>query len=616
MQTSKQNSINSLFSEMHRHVSLLLQEIPPLLASSIGDKETSAEDKTAFFQLQKLPSRHLEIDDKPVIICAFVGPSGSGKSTIFNLLTGLKTPAGGAVRPMTFASTVAIPQEIYQSFDADAIFPGFNLVELTSPGDLRNRNIPATQLFKAPYSQPKSDFWLCLVDIPDFNTTETTNWNKAEQMIERADSVIYTVFTESYKDQKAYDFLKKCCRFSGSLTYLLTKIDAENPEESAQAVRNDLLEFADRDPEFKEIRSNSSSLHYYLQNAPFYYAPRSTQVNLPIFRPLANSQIDFADFLFDQKGLSIILSHYLQSISVGIAAGAKFCSLAEARSKELEVQIKKMNKHLSIAANRIVGEEFPVFHVLAMIKKLLEENRPNLLQRIIRPIAMIGSGIKDVVKSIQSRISSLKTDELKGEISERNQLEHKRLKIQVEKLVEKWRDSFSGPGLNAENCRNHLDQLLQKELPPVDDEWEIFVRNKLKTWISNNKNRWIWINVINDIIIFVGAGLFVADVFIDGGIGTLGLVAAVGGGSAAGGFLLTLFNNMGLGHEILEAHKLWKELREKAYIQHLHKNLALPLFAQPIIDEFQSLGSSRIEKCREACQKLEEISKKYEPHQS
>lgn len=616
MQTNRENSINSLFSDMHRHISLLLSEIPELIKLQEQNFRLDAEVKSAFFQLNKLPHRHLEINEKPVIICAFVGPSGSGKSTIFNLLTGLKTPAGGAVRPMTFASTVAIPREIYQCFDAESIFPGFNLVELTNPSDLRNRNVPVSQLFKAPYHQPDSKFWLCLVDIPDFNTTETTNWNKAEQMIERADSIIYTVFNESYKDQKAYEFLKKCCRFSGSLTYLLTKVDSDSASESAKAVREDLLDFAEKDPEFKEERSNQKNLHDYLKKAPFYFAERKSEVALSIFKPLANTGLNFADFLFDQKGLQIILSHYLQSISLGVSASSIFCDLAETRRKELETQLKKLNRHLTKASQKIVGEEFPVFHVLAMIKSLLEENRPNLLQRIVRPLAMIGSGVKEVVKAIKSRISNFKSEDFKGEISERNKLERERLAHQVEKLVEKWRDTFASNSLNAENCRKQIEKLLQQQLPPVDDEWELFVRSKLQTWIKNNKNRWIWINVVNDIIIFLGAGLFVADVFIDGGIGTLGLVAAIGGGSAAGGFLLSLFNNMGLGKEILEAHKLWKELREKSYIKHLNDNLALPLFARPLIEEFSGLDDRRIGDCRNACKKLEEISRKYEKQQS
>lgn len=612
MQFKENQSINQLFARMHRQVNFLLSEIPVLSQSENIKTLLSENDTCAFNLLRKLPARHLEIDGKPLIICVLVGPSGSGKSTIFNLLTGLKTPAGGAVRPMTFSSTVAIPQAIYPNFDGNMVFPGFELVELTSNSDLRNRNIPAGRIFKAPYHPPQSDFWLCLVDIPDFNTTETTNWNKAEQMIERADSVIYTVFTESYKDKKAYDFLKKCCRFSGSLCYLLTKLDADNPGQSAQAVREDLLNFAGEDPDFRENRANDLSLIDYLQTAPFYYSARNPEVALNSFVPLANANMDFADFLFGQKGLEIILTHYLQSISVGIKSCLQICNLAESRNLFLQGKLNRIEKHLQIAATRIVGEEFPVFHILAMIRRLLAENRPNLLQRILRPIALLGSALKDVAGSIHRSIRSLKQEEIRSEFTERNQLERSRLKVQSEKLIDKWREVFADMNLDAQTCRKHLDDLLAAELPPVDDEWELFVRARLTTWIANHQDRWIWINVINDLCIFVGAGLFVADVFIDGGMGTLGLVAAIGSGTAAGGLLMSLFNNMGLAREINEAHHLWKQLREKAYLNFFRQKLAQPLFGQQLLKEYENLSIERIDCCRKACSELEEISNQHE----
>jgi ABC-type oligopeptide transport system ATPase subunit len=609
---NKQTSANELFAQMHENISLLLKEIP-VLTNNINFKSSeSAVDIAGFIQLKKLPGRYVEIEGKPVIICSLVGPSGAGKSTVFNLLTNLSTPAGGAVRPMTFSSLVAIPEEIYGKIDCEMLFPGFNLVELQSKSDLRNKNLPASQLFKTSYKQPESDFWLCLVDIPDFNTTEKTNWTKAQQMIDRADSIIYAVYVEAYKDSKSYDFLKKCCRLSGSLSYLLTKVDSDKANESAKAVRNDLIDFSTKDPEFNEQRSDKTTLLKYFKDTPFYYSERSKDPDISDFHPLANTNLSFNKFLFGQRGLEIILKHYLQSISVAVKSCRSICIEAQSRREMLEEKLGKVDKEINETAERIVGEEFPVFHVLAMIKKLLEENRPGFLKRIMTPVRLIGTTLKNSLNTLHQKVKRVGKSEFSEEVAERDKLERERLKEFSEKLVEKWRESHEKEELNSENCRKQLLALETIPLPPVDEEWEIFVRNKIENWFENNKNRWIWLNVINDLLIAAGTGFFIADVFIDGGIGTLGVVAAVGGSSAASGFFLSLFNHLGLAREINQAHKLWKDLRGCSYVIFLKNKLAKPLLTNPWLLESEKLDKARIEKCQSACENLEEISKTHE----
>ncbi|GAB4272999.1 MAG: hypothetical protein Kow0029_12190 [Candidatus Rifleibacteriota bacterium] len=603
--------VNNLFSEMHRHIEVLLKETPVFVIDTLKENAYNSFFE-GFLQLKKLPGRHIEVDEKPVIIATLVGPSGSGKSTIFNLLTGLDTPAGGMVRPMTFSSTVAIPSQIYNKFDHQTLFPGFELVELFSPSDLYNKNTPVNQIFKSSYQQPRSDFWLCLVDIPDFNTTETTNWTKAEQMIERADAVIFTVYTEAYKDQKTYEFLKKCCRFSGNLSYILTKIDSQNPAESAKEVRTDLISTAGKDKDFTEKRANDITLLTYLTNAPFYYSQRANKPEISNFYPIANTDLTFSEFLFSQKGLEIILSHYLQSISVGINSCREICCIAQKRSEKVQKILYKVENQITKASQKIVGEEFPIFYVLAMIRKMLEEHRPGLLQRLIRPISILGQGIRQAINTVQQKIRDIKPEDLSQEIRQRNQLERQRLQKEIEKLIEKWRDSGFGDQLGMENCRFYMNEFLKLELPPVDDEWELFVREKLEDWCQKNKNRWVWINVINEFLILAGTGLFMADLFIGGGIGSLGLVAVYGGGTAAGGFLTSLVNNLGLALEIQAASNRWKELRQQTYCNFIKSNLAKPLFLGPLEQEAETLNRERLNKCFSSCDKLEEISQKYE----
>ena len=49
-----------------------------------------------FGGLHALNDFHMFVDDKEIV--GLIGPNGAGKTTVFNLLTGVYTPSGGAIR--------------------------------------------------------------------------------------------------------------------------------------------------------------------------------------------------------------------------------------------------------------------------------------------------------------------------------------------------------------------------------------------------------------------------------------------------------------------------------------------------------------------------------------
>lgn len=609
---SMTGNVNQLLSETRRHLQTLMQKMPDLINCVAPAKENDQHETIEI--IEQIPDRIIEIDNRPVITVAFCGPSGAGKSTVFNMLTGLGVPAGGAVRPMTHASLAAFPEPIKMQIDPKAIFPEFELSELVEPADLKKSGTASNRLFFRFFSSDHltQNLWPCLVDIPDFNTTEIANWDKAEEMIRRAESIIFTVYHEAYKDQKTFDILKKVLKVAGNITWLLTKLDPQDCATSAAAIRDDLIASVRLNPEFSDHRTDGLTLADFLADSAFFYSPFTSKPSLEDIRPLANCTGSFTQHIYGQNGLEVALKRQLQSIMVGVAGCENICHEADTLYKKLFAEITACDQIIDKASQTITGEEFPVFRILELIRKQLEANRPSFLRRAFQPLMLLGSTLKAAISSAAAAVSRLSGSEFNSSVKQRDSLERSRLNAEVNALVDFWRRKPELEKITTERCTAATGAILTAELPPVDAEWEASVNESLQKWQASNKDLWKWMNIIDDLFILLGTGLVVADFFIDGGIGTMGVVAAVGGSSAAGGFLMSLFNNMGLGREVMEAHQNWKKLRCQSYRKHLRELLAGPIFLKQLEEKATCLAPDNITSCREACAKLKEISRIHE----
>ncbi len=599
----KHNSINGFLAATRRHVQTLIEYVPRLHRSL---KERRPEIEPVKL-LEKMPLQIIEIDDVPIVATAFCGPSGAGKSTIFNLVTQLKVPAGGAVRPMTHASLVAAPEQIAARIDLARLFPKFQLESMQAVSDLRNPASPCDRLFYSSYpNAPESKgLWVCLIDIPDFNTTHRENWEKAEQMIERADSVIFTVYHEAYKSQKTFEILRRVLKLSGSITYTLTKLDPSNCRENARAIRDDLIACARQDSEFHAQRSDGESLVDFLEKAPFYYSAYDNDLKIDKILPLANCSEDFFDHIFGQQGLATILKRQLQTI----AAGRELCEAACASARQLQQatgrRISECDEQLQLAAARIAGNEFPIFAILEMISKILEENRPNIIKRMFLPLTKLCSGLRHVYDSLRNLL--MKPAKTEG-LHQRSEIERQRLQTEIDRLIEDWRRLHSSDDLPYDKCRALAETLCKSELPPVSREWESHVEAEMRKYLQQNPNLWIWLDVIKELIKGAGAGLIAADIVIDGGIGTMGTLALIGGVGALGGALSEIFTLMGLREQVKDANTRWVAERNSAYFSHLREKLATPLFLGKLLNTAENLQPDLIERCETACQQFKEIS--------
>ncbi len=359
-------------------------------------------------------------------------------------------------------------------------------------------------------------------------------------------------------------------------------------------------------------RADGQTLVEFLSGCAFYYSPYSTSLSFSEIRPVENAQSDFVSHIFSQKGLEVALRRQLQSIRTGVDSCESICRSAALDRQKTQNEVQACEQLLATAAKEITGEEFPVFRILELIRKQLEEHRPSFLRRALQPFFLLGSGIMKAIASVGSAISGASSQSFSGEIKRRDLLERNRLHSEANLLVEIWRKQPYLAGFTSEQCSAATEAVFAAELPPIDTEWEKTVNESLQKWQAGNKDLWRWMNIIDELFMLFGFGLVVADFFLDGGVGTLGVVAVVGGSSAAGGLLMSLFNNLGLSREIVEAHTCWKRLRQASYIRHLREKLAGPLFLDKLQNRMTTLSPDLISSCENACRQLKEICRIHE----
>lgn len=604
--TQKQQTI---LNQLKAHIEVLSKSVPKLAAAAGEEDREKFEKESDCFK--RIPFEISIIEDKPVLAAALVGPSGAGKSTVFNLLTGLNVPAGGAVRPMTYSSVAAIPKQVDTLIKPENIFPGFELEKLNDYHRLKDKKTHPEKLFLASYEkQLAAELWLVLTDIPDFNTTEVANWVKAEHMINRADLVFFTVYPESYKDKKTFEILKRCCMLSGNMIYLLGKLPSENSKKYASEIYNDLILSASEDSDFAQKRVDGLTMLDFLRKSSFYYSSFTEKLSFEDIRSLHEPEKIIIQEFSGLNGVKIILKTRLENIQGRVNAARAICELANAKKNALIQTVKQVESEICQSAKTIVGDESPLFHILKMIHQLIKENKTTFFKVVFKPLYFITGGVKKMVSKVRGAISSDDLRNIAQNAKSRDKLEADRLKKEVEVLTESWRRKSLSANLDAQTCRDAINKMLENKLPEVDREWEIFVRDSLEKWLEQNRGTWQVLNAVYDLMMITGAGLMLVDLAIDGGLGTLGVVTTLSGSSAAGGALLKIFNNMGLRKEINQAHQKWIELRRKNYFDHLRQNLAEPLFVSEIDRQVLQYDEEIIDKSLQSCAHIEEIIKK------
>jgi len=549
-------------------------------------------------------------DAEPMMVATLYGPSGAGKSAWFRQLTGVDVPSGDVLRPMTHACAMAVPRTLDDPERLARLFPGFSLEPLGHVDELRRPGADDNRLLYVTYADEAGTqpLPLILVDVPDFNTVEQANWDKAERMLDRAEVVVFVVFGDAYKDDRVVSELGRCCRKAGFLAYLFTK----TMPAAAIAKWQDLLATVRRFDAFQQRRNDGRTLFEFLAGCDAYSSPLCESPRLSEITALRPTAPPLDSLLRGQDAVRIVLTGLLESTAQAVAGCSDLLAVAKTRRANYRQALQRVTHELQAAAQTVAASQFPAGR---LVELAVDVSRRNLhwSARILRyPVALLARQGKAAVHKL---LGWLTENPDQDEVRQRSELERDRLYEFAERLIDRFRSLYpehATPGgmLDHARCAELRNAFLNHPLPPPTANWEDVVREALDGWCRSNRLLAHLLVISGDVMLAAGATAIVVDLGTTGGmVGTVGLPALAGAGSVVAGRVLDQFDHLQLKRVAEQAYDGWREQRRRELADHLQANFADPLFA-PLRECLEQLDETTIDRCTEACAELSGLARK------
>lgn len=596
-----------VFRRYYDCVQLLIDQVPGIEQALVEQGERVSLDGWQSMQLRYQAFQ--QQDAEPMMVATLYGPSGAGKSAWFRQLTGVDVPSGHVLRPMTHVCAMAIPPSLNDLQRLGRLFPGFVLEPLQHMDDLCQPGTDANRLLYVTYADrdPAQSLPLILVDVPDFNTVEKANWDKADRMLDRAEVVVFVVFGDGYKDDRVVSELARCCRKAGFLAYLFTKTTPA----AAAAKWRDLLETVQRFESFQQPRHDGRTLHAFLAGCDAYCSPWSDEPQLSEIVPLRPTTPPLDSLLRGQDAVRIVLTGLLESTDQAVAGCRDLLSLARSHRAACGQALQCVADEVQTTAATVAASQFPAGR---LVELAIDVSRKNLhwSARIVRyPIALMARQSKAAVRRL---LGWLLENPDPDEVRQRPDLERDRLHEFAERLIDRFRSLYpqqAVPGgiLDHARCSAVRDAFLEQPLPQPTQDWEEVVRVALAQWCRDN--RWLahLLVISGDVMLAAGATAIVIDLGTTGGIvGTLGLPAMAGAGSVVAGRILDRFDHLQLKRIAEQAYDTWRDQRRQELADHLQTHFVRPLF-ESWHRCLERLDDATIDRCAAACAELTELAK-------
>lgn len=141
------------------------------------------------------------------------GGTKTGKSTVFNHLAGREISKVSHISAATKQAVLIVPKALYDLPLLQLLYPDMELVENASP--LAATEYTGTKqrlLVRAMDGLPDDTMF---IDVPDVDSNEVTNWEKAYAVTRSSDVVIAMITPEKHSDHAIIEFFRKVAKDAG-----------------------------------------------------------------------------------------------------------------------------------------------------------------------------------------------------------------------------------------------------------------------------------------------------------------------------------------------------------------------------------------------------------------
>ena len=525
------------------------------------------------------------------LVVTLYGPTGAGNSTLFKRLTGIEVPAGDEIRPLSRGCAMAVPPDWGQPA-MESVLPGFDLRPLDKPERLRQEDglglvwyRSASNLGGEPGAGADSPA-LFLLDVPDFNSLELKNADRAERVLRRAEVVVFVVQGDAYADQSVVTELEHCCRVAARLTVIITKVAGPG---KARAKWNDLLddklvrENLKWRALFQRRREDGRTQEAFLRACPVYAWPFAENPDLADLVPVSEGAPSLASQLLGLDARRVASEGLLQAGADSALWIHELAQVAEVSCQERLRWRESVDADLARAGSAVAGQEFPLGRTLEVLMEESRAGQHQVFRWVAYPFNRLSAWMQGGFKVLSDTLRAAINRPGNGnKLAHREDLERKSLGRVAQELLDTWRDRWPAwlEKPDSATCHRATAILLDSPLPAPAIDWEGQLRQSAREWVEKNPNWAYMLPVALDVTTVGGVGLFVLDLGTTGGlltghavVGTMGATGLVAGGAGLAAMLARMADKMHFRGVLEAADKSWREQRSREIATHLRRYL-------------------------------------------